>query len=133
MTVSLTENAVAISAVFHSEDPKAYGRFYAQYGPILGGFPGIWSYVADAATAFTEVETELKIEDGDYWIEAIDAFVDLIRVTVIGTDEELRQLARRAIIDNCDELCECGHTLNDGEGYDGKCGSCADKAEMVEV
>lgn len=28
-----------------------------------------------------------------------------------------------------DDACECGESLDDGEGYDGKCGSCADGAE----
>lgn len=28
-----------------------------------------------------------------------------------------------------DEHCSCGAPLNDGEGYDGKCGTCADRAD----
>lgn len=32
--------------------------------------------------------------------------------------------------DEDDDVCsECGAALDDGEGYDGKCGSCADRAE----
>lgn len=32
--------------------------------------------------------------------------------------------------DEADEACsECGEPTDDGEGYDGLCGSCADKAE----
>ena len=27
------------------------------------------------------------------------------------------------------EQCACGTSLGDGEGYDGKCGNCADRAE----
>lgn len=28
-----------------------------------------------------------------------------------------------------DDMCACGASLDDGEGYDGLCGSCADAAE----
>jgi hypothetical protein len=29
-------------------------------------------------------------------------------------------------------LCNCGNTLDDGEGYDGMCGSCADRESNQE-
>ncbi|HDR9103396.1 TPA: hypothetical protein QDB04_000116 [Burkholderia vietnamiensis] len=32
-----------------------------------------------------------------------------------------------------DEHCECGNPLDDGEGYDGKCGHCADVLYAAEV
>lgn len=28
------------------------------------------------------------------------------------------------------DRCACGASLDDGEGYDGRCGSCADRAEL---
>jgi hypothetical protein len=31
--------------------------------------------------------------------------------------------------DPLEERCDCGNSLEDGEGYDGLCGSCADEAE----
>lgn len=30
------------------------------------------------------------------------------------------------------ERCSCGRSLADGEGWDGRCGSCADAAEVEE-
>lgn len=30
---------------------------------------------------------------------------------------------------NCDDVCACGESLDDGEGFDGECGNCADRTE----
>lgn len=32
----------------------------------------------------------------------------------------------------CEELCTCGASLADGEGYDGYCGNCADRLERAK-
>jgi hypothetical protein len=53
----LAENAVAISAGFHSD--KRYNKWLNELPASFGGFTGVWSNVALAATAFTEVETEI--------------------------------------------------------------------------
>ncbi|QOP66212.1 hypothetical protein SEA_DANIELLEIGNACE_72 [Arthrobacter phage DanielleIgnace] len=51
---------------------------------------------------------------------------------ILGERVDLLEKLGEAYRDWCEEnLCsECGDkTLDDGEGYDGKCGNCADKAE----
>ena len=43
--------------------------------------------------------------------------------------EDSGKAAYACDIDQNEYCAECGKTLSDGEGYDGLCGSCADKAE----
>lgn len=57
----------------------------------------------------------------------------LLRQVLVNVD--FHEIARAWVteltdgwIEDEDERCECGASLADGEGYDGQCGNCADRA-----
>jgi hypothetical protein len=75
-----------------------------------------WAAYRKAAKAQWEEEGEIEIDDG---------------ALVSEGDESGAYVAAWVWVNKLDAgICaECGKTLSDGEGYDGLCGSCADKAE----
>jgi len=70
-----------------------------------------WVEQAGDATHFTQLERE---------IVRLPILEDNIRWVAFNDDEPLYEYCRRS---------GCGVALDDGEGYDGLCGNCADKAE----
>lgn len=48
-------------------------------------------------------------------------------------DDRFRSGANIAFDVDDEDVCWCGASLDDGEGYDGMCGNCADKAEKEEL
>jgi hypothetical protein len=96
------ENAVAISAGFHS-DIKKYNRFYEKHADAFEGFPGIWRFIVRASNAFTHAENETKDTWNNHdWISSIDAFVSFLhfRADSYTSDKELLSWARTAIQKN---------------------------------
>jgi len=65
----------AVSAVFHQD--SRYQKFYDDYGPLLGGFPGLWGLCRDAGLALDGVLSHHEDSTYDY-IDTVDLFVDLI-------------------------------------------------------
>lgn len=89
------ENAVAISAAFHSD--ARYQGFYDALPSNWNGFTGIWSHVADYAEAFSDIEAGLgaNVWDNRDWIVCIDKTVDLIYengYASLGRDELKKQI-----------------------------------------
>ena len=72
----LLEDVAAVTGNFHA-DPKRYQKFYDRYATSLSGFPGIWKLCALAGKVFNELWIKNPQTD-DYWIETVDAYVDLI-------------------------------------------------------
>ena len=68
----LVENAVAISAQFHTD--RRYQEFYDAMAEKLSGFPGIYRFIGELAEALTKQEA--KIEEG-YWPETVDAVAEI--------------------------------------------------------
>jgi hypothetical protein len=91
------QNIAAVSAELHGD--KRYQRFYDKNADELSGFPGIWSYCAEAADLFTQAEK--LVEPGSYeYLEAIMDYVDLIlKADNLPSNDALLELARRAIKD----------------------------------
>lgn len=58
-----TYNAAALSAEFHTD--ARYAEFYDKYGEHLGGFPGIWSTIADIADVLSAVGARIEW-NGDF-------------------------------------------------------------------
>ena len=87
----IAENAAAISDRVHS-NPDQYHQLYGRMGESLGGFPGIWSLIADCALELDEQHPE-EWEDG--WIEACWAVGDLI--LAMETSTPVSELVGRAI------------------------------------
>ena len=77
------EDVGAISFQFGGS--KRYKRFYEEVAPILGGFSGVWGFVATAGLAF-HAEAKKKVYDapenpwdgGDGYIDSVDATVENI-------------------------------------------------------
>ena len=102
--------------------------------------------VADGAEAivFGNAESKItsRVEEGGSYTAVSPSPKN--RFWVAGPGEITREFGAAVTCDECDEpiedgdafcmdcKCSCGNTLNDGEGYDGKCGTCADAAEDDE-
>ncbi len=78
MRMTAVETVAAISGEFHRD--VRYAVFYAAEGPSLGGFPGIWTWIAERACTFEFTAQRLGARWGEThdYIEAVDAFVDLL-------------------------------------------------------
>lgn len=101
------------------------------------------SWVADVAAAFdaglravaldverqirTNIATELLLAKFAARDMNLQIPLDPLKVFDIAIDAVVVEDYRTAALES--EHCECGQTLDDGEGWDGKCGSCADRAE----
>lgn len=50
-----------------------------------------------------------------------------------GVDTDYKGADGRSVCDDCrEDMCDkCGASTDDGEGYDGLCGNCADRAEAA--
>lgn len=69
------ENAAALSAAIHTDN--RYAKLYEDFGPQLGGFPGIWREVAFVAHAITEYErAHPDLYDQIDWVDLIDAVAE---------------------------------------------------------
>jgi len=74
---ALIENAVAVSAHLHTHPD--YDHFYAQVGPQVNGFTGIYDIAIRLAEALTEREGgRLDFWEDSYWSweEIVEALVD---------------------------------------------------------
>ena len=101
-TSARDENIAAISAEFHGRS-QSYKNFYDKYAGLVGGFPGIWLFMVDAADAFYAVEiTDHLVAGEDFsYIEAIFDFSrSLLRAKEFPNLSELQELARKAIEKN---------------------------------
>lgn len=63
---------------------------------------------------------KLPGEDLKAYVNEFDALTVSVGAPVDSPDED----------DDSDDKCGCGASLDDGEGWDGKCGDCADVAEV---
>lgn len=71
--LTLLENTVAIADGFYSNREQSR-QFYDHHAVALGGFPGIWRFVGEAAFNFTVWEHSIDWHGN--WIEAVEAYAD---------------------------------------------------------
>jgi hypothetical protein len=74
LNLELAVNAVALSNTFH-RDPR-YTAFYKAHSDALGGFPGVWRFLAEVAAEFTRIDAQTEW-DGEF-VSAIDHLVEII-------------------------------------------------------
>lgn len=80
-------------------------------------------FEADTQEELIQKAREVAEQDNidEYEFEAVtDATVTVEVELESGAIEEV----------DLDDFCECGAPNDDGEGWDGKCGNCADREEM---
>lgn len=115
-------------------------------------------YIVDVK-AFISVTVEAEDEDtarsrADYFVESLsptEAYIAgynatlaeeiaagdaapgcIVKAGEFAVDGESDCHLEEPELDDEDGRCACGAPLDDGEGYDGKCGTCADRAENGE-
>ncbi len=93
------------------------------------------SHTIDAAEPSVD-----PVLDEAYREAAISEYADEGRIEIDSNalvshgDDDGAYVAAWVWVDRDDvPLCACGARNDDGEGFDGMCGSCADKAEATEV
>lgn len=75
---SIANTAAAISSAVHGNDDK-YNTLYGEIADhdAIGGFPGIWSYIASAALALEE-----RGYDDDDWMDIVDSIgAEILKLT----------------------------------------------------
>jgi hypothetical protein len=86
-TVGRYQTIVAISDSFHQ--PKMYERIYKKIGDELGGFPGIWLFVALMADVFIEYEEKGGVDWDKYeFIDSVWRYVERVQRDLL--DDNLR-------------------------------------------
>jgi hypothetical protein len=76
---------------------------------------------------FTRADTG-SAEGNTYADEILDSIVDRLK-----DDGVLSDPAEDDDDEDDEDLCECGESLDDGEGWDGYCGDCADVRERERI
>lgn len=85
-TVTGMENAIAISADFHTN--KQYDEFYNIFSRTHGGFMEIYQYIKSMADALTELENNNpQIWDEIEWQEFVELYVATIITESLASGE----------------------------------------------
>jgi len=69
---SREETVAALSAEFHAN--SLYEGWYTRHKEKLGGFPGIWNYVAEAGVIFDKIQSESRFEHHVEWVDSVQSY-----------------------------------------------------------
>ncbi|MEI6232899.1 MAG: hypothetical protein WCT04_07600 [Planctomycetota bacterium] len=89
----------------------------------------VWCEHVKAETPFEAMQKSVKLLKGRDNEDVPDDNMAVVGVFAGHRKEIGGSWAVSYASDLLCEKCACGASLGDGEGYDGKCGNCADKAE----
>lgn len=131
MTHDTTHNGWSNYATWRINLELCSDRIEMLQEDISGGYLDPFDTIDDLAS-YLEQDVDDTITDygqnDGYAVSLAQSFV---------SDVNFYEIAEAAVADNPelivrDDVCsECGADLDDGEGYDGLCGTCADKAEAT--
>jgi hypothetical protein len=96
----VVESAVALSENFHQD--KRYRWVYDTYGYDLGGFPGVYDLIIEAAMALEKAKPKSEEWGDDYdWILSVEDLSDnlhkFIRKEGIPEKKQLLQIAKESL------------------------------------
>lgn len=119
----------AIEGLLYTDHESAFVDEFGEEGLVESGDVN-WSGLMYSALMADVRKTLGDIEDLIAEAETACYSCGLAFTEDDDTDVEDYSGHRHRIHDTCPEQCdECGTVIDDGEGYDGKCGACADKEE----
>lgn len=87
-------------------------------GPWRRIHPDVWTYLSDPDTDIDPAQIPSLLDTGEH---------------AIFEDQDIADKGFIQNEDDEDECVHCGESLDDGEGYDGYCGNCADRIEGHNV
>ena len=122
-----------------NSEAEAMQKFLAHYGveaTSLAGAAGVESYIelpGDDHPVYPEVEWNRAVRLGEtllgYW-EWVHVQTERDAIRRMGVTPKTELFSRLLDAQNDEDLCdECQDPLDDGEGWNGLCGNCADRRE----
>jgi len=113
MSQELAETTAAISSEFFAE-PDKYERWYRDHGATVGGFPGVWTYVAEAAICFEEEWNSFPSDNEPEWVDCVMEYGALLLAEPPMLIQAREDLARRIMEEDVNErLIALAESIND--------------------